>query len=78
MYSDLKPLIALLEQASLSTDSSEQLATIERGLVAAELGAEEYDFIELMTGIKLLKELDLTGRVWNMALAIDTNPGKLY
>jgi hypothetical protein len=78
MYSDLKPLIALLEQASLSTDSSEQLATIERGLVAAELGAEEYDFIELMTAIKLLKELDLTGRVWNMALAIDTNPGKLY
>ena len=78
MYSDLKPLIALLEQASLSTDSSEQLATIERGLVAAELGAEEYDFVELLTGIQLLKELDLTGRVWNMALAIDTNPGKLY
>lgn len=78
MYSDLKPLIALLEKASASTDSSEQLASIERGLVAAELGAEEYDFVELMAGIKLLSELNLTGRVWNMALAVDTNPGKLY
>jgi hypothetical protein len=78
MYQDLKPLIALLEKASASTDSSEQLATIEQGLVAAELTGEEYDFIELLSGLKLLKQLDLTGRVWNMELAELVNPQELY
>lgn len=74
MYSDLKPLIALLEAASASTNASEQLATIELGLVAAELNAEEYDFVELMTGLKLLKELDLTGRAWNKNIAAILTP----
>jgi hypothetical protein len=75
MYSDLKPLIALLEKASASTNAAEQLATIEQGLVAAELTGEEYDFIELMTGLQLLKELNLTGRAWNKDLAELVNPG---
>lgn len=78
MYSDLKPLIALLEKASASTNTEEQLATIERGLVAAELTGEEYDFIELMTGLQLLKQLNLTGRVWNKDLAELVNPQETH
>lgn len=69
MYSDLKPLIALLEKASASTNAGEQLATIELGLVAAELSAEEYEFVELLTGLKLLAGLNLTGRAWNSEIA---------
>lgn len=69
MYSDLKPLIDLLTKASASTNASEQLATIELGLVAAELTGECYEFVELMTGLKLVSEIDTTGRVWNNELA---------
>ena len=74
MYSDLRPLIDLLEKASASTNASEQLATIELGLVAAELTGECYDFVELMTGLKLLSEIDTAGRVWNEPLAQLVNP----
>ena len=74
MYSDLKPLIALLEQASASTNASEQLATIELGLVAAELTGECYDFVELMAGLKLVSEINTAGREWNKPLAELVNP----
>jgi hypothetical protein len=71
MYQDLEPLIALLKKASASNNPAEQLATIELGLVAAEFG-EEYDFIELMSGLAMLSELKLTGRLWNATAAADT------
>jgi hypothetical protein len=63
MYQDLKPLIALLQKAAIHTNPAEQLATIELHLVAAEFG-EEYDFIELMSGLAMISELKLTGRLW--------------
>jgi hypothetical protein len=78
MYSDLKPLIALLEKASASTNASEQLATIELGLVAAELSPECYEFVELLTGIKLISELNTAGRVWNNELADLVNSEGIY
>lgn len=78
MYSDLKPLIALLEKASASTNASEQLATIEQGLVAAELTGECYEFVELMTGLKLLSEINTAGREWNKPLAQHLNPERVF
>ena len=75
-YQDLKPLIDLLEKASVSNHSNEQALIIEQGLVSIELTGECYDFVEILQSIKFLQQINLDNRTWNEDLFSDLNPDK--
>jgi hypothetical protein len=61
---DFRPLIAALEAASADSSAtlSDQLATLELALVAAELNPDSESFIELTYALKALAEIDANAR----------------
>jgi hypothetical protein len=60
----LSPLIEALKKASKAASFEEQLAELEIALVEAELHPKPATYCQLLWGIDLVKNIDITKRRW--------------